>query len=122
MATRYRNVVVPIRVSSGTNAASAVVVTEAGFIKRAVIAFGTPDNTGMVRAAIEGNNGEKLAEMQAIDVYKPRNIGYEQDGVPVNVPGGGQIAFKILATQNFTSDFVADLILIYGEDEPCNNF
>lgn len=119
MSKRYRNVVVPITVDAGTNSGSVVVTTEAGFIKRAMIAFSTPDNAGMVRATIEGNNGEKLAEMQAIEVYKIRNVAYETDGVPINVQGGGQIAFKVLATDTFNADFVADLILVYGEDEPC---
>lgn len=122
MSKRYKNTIVPIKVLSTTNGNSVTVTTEPGYIKRAIIAFPTPDNVGMVRASIEGNNGEKLAEMQAIDVYKNRNIGYEQDGIPMNTQGGGQLTFKILATANFNSDFVADLILIYGEEEPCSNY
>lgn len=120
--TRYKNTIIPIKVLAGTNGNSVTVTTEAGFIKRAIIAFPTPDNTGMVRAAIEGNNGEKLAEMQSIDVYKTRNIGYEQDGVPMNIQGGGSMTFKVLATELFNADFSADLVLIYGADEPCSNY
>lgn len=117
--SRYRNVVVPIKILSGSNSGSVSVSTEAGFIRRAVIASSVPANTGMVRASIEGSNGEKIAEMQALDVFKIRNVEYALDGVPVNVNGGGQITFKVLATDNFSADFVADLILIYSEDENC---
>lgn len=119
--SRYRNSIVPITIVSGTNGGSTPgITTEAGFITRAIIVSSVPNNAGMVRAAIEGTNGEKLAEMQPLEVFRSRDVNYETDGVPVNVQGGGLITLKILATANFGADFVADLILVYGEEQPCN--
>jgi len=116
---KYKSVVIPIAVDAGTRGNATTVTTEAGFIRRAVIAHGTADNSGMVRATIEGINGEKLAQMQALEIYRTRNIGYSEDGVPLNVGGGNQMTFKILATEDFNQDFVADLVLIYDEEENC---
>lgn len=120
--SKYKNSIVPIKVLSGANSGSVTIATESGFITRAVIVSPTPTNTGMVRATIEGNNGEKLAEMQALQIFRSRETDYEKDGVPVNVHGGGQITFKILATANFGADFNADLILVYGKETPCDNY
>jgi hypothetical protein len=120
--SKYKNSIIPINVLSGANSNSVTINTEAGYITRAIIVSQTPNNPGMVRATIEGNNGEKLAEMQALEIFRSRETEYEKDGVPVNVHGGGAITFKILATKNFDADFNADLVLVYGKETPCDNY
>ncbi|MFY0481659.1 hypothetical protein ACI6PS_03565 [Flavobacterium sp. PLA-1-15] len=116
---RYKNIVVPLIIPAGTNSGRVTVGTESGLIKRCVIASKEPNNQGMVRALVKDSAGDKIAELQAIEIYRSRDVEYSKDGVPLNIIGGSQITYEVIATENFDSVFHSDLILIYEEQESC---
>lgn len=116
---KYRNVVIPLTIVAGKSSGSVTETTLPGLIKRCVIAKSSINNPGTVRAAVKDKAGDKIAELQHIDIYKIRDVEYKNDGVPLNINGGSPITFEVIATQNFGADFHCDLILIYEEQENC---
>lgn len=116
---KYKNFVLPLIVPSGQSTKKITLQTEDGFIKRAVIVHGASANNGVVRALIKDATGDKLAELQPVEMFRSRDVQYKEDGVPLFVKGGTLMTFEIIATANFTADYQADLVLIYEEEENC---
>ena len=112
---RYKNIVVPLVILAGTNAGKVTVGTESGLIKRCVIASKEPNNPGMVRALVKDKAGDKISELQALEIYRSRDVEYAKDGVPLNIEGGSLITYEVIATAIFAADFHSDLVLIYEE-------
>lgn len=116
---KYQNTVIPLVVPAGATSNKVTIQTDPGFILRAVICHEEPNNLGMVRALTKGSSGDKISELQPLEIYRSRDVEYSKDGVPMNIPGGGLITYEVIATKPFDSEFQSDLILIYEEKQDC---
>lgn len=108
-------VVISLTVPQGEKGFSKTMPTLQGDIVACVVYHGEKNNTGFVRASIEDYGGKPLSKTQAIENYRSRdNVDYYKSGKPLFIEGGAEITFSVNATDAFTEDFKAELILIYG--------
>lgn len=74
-------------------------------------------NAGTVRVKIETDSGEVISPLTDIRNYRSREAGYKESMKPLFFETQGKrYVVTILATENFTEDFTADLVLAYQND------
>lgn len=115
-----KEAICPITIATGGTGGNNSVTPPAGHIVGCVIIQRGGDNPGMIRAGIKNQAQEPLSEMQAIENYRSREACYLEGCKPLNfIADGSAIYLNVLATAAFTTDFHADLILIYKDERFC---
>lgn len=120
---------VALNIATGANTKTEPFTPEAGLIVAACIYTNKADlstiNTGVITAKITDNSGFDIADEVDIRDFRSREGGSYRDSMkPVMLEGGRTYRFTVNATENFTGNFSATLILLYEKDfttQPCNN-
>jgi|GEM_PF-364564 len=115
--------VVNLTIASGASSGSVQFTPQPGKILGVKIFKAGGANDGLVNASVRGSNGDYLSRPQHIDNYRSREVAYMQDFKPMPYQGGSPLTWEIQATDTFSSDLVAQLIVVYApiEDENCKD-
>lgn len=82
-----------------------------------VVVYSKGDNPGMVRATLRTSQGKELIQLQPVENLRSRDVAFNMDGKPVDFSGGVALIFQIVATQPMNGEYLADVVLIYDQDE-----
>lgn len=114
--------IIPITVLSGTTGNTAQAKLPSGKITHAAVFYRdyTTANDGFVRVAITDASGQDISKMQSIENYRDRNAGYLEGKKPLDIEGGNIFNFIIQASIAFKTDFMAELVFVYeNENQTC---
>lgn len=109
--------VIPVTVVSGTNGKSESRSLPAGEISHVCAFYSDPStrNAGFVRASIKDVSGNEISQMQNIANYRDREAGYLEAKKPLPINGGQTVTVSILATENFSDNFLVDFVFVYKD-------
>jgi hypothetical protein len=111
--------VAPLTVVAGSSSNSVDFTPLKGKVIGCAIFTKGGTNAGMVRAVIKDNTGTEISRLQAIENYRSREAEYLKGAKPLNIETGSRtFTYEVIATSNFDTDLVTDLIFIY-EPESC---
>lgn len=105
--------VFPLLVEAGQNGNKTKFFLPSGKILGCSIYTGNRDNPGTVRASIKSISGEDISKSQHIDNYRNRDAKYMEGFKPLNINGGKDYVFEIVADEPFNANLNADLIFYY---------
>lgn len=109
-----------LTVASGTTGDKTDFFLPEGKILGCMVYKGDLNNPGYVRASIKNTGGEFISELQHIDNYRSREAAYLDGIKPLQIEGGKTYIFEVLATEQFTGDFMSELIFVYeNEKQSC---
>lgn len=107
--------VISLTVPNGSSTASATKSLQPGVIARVAAFFQdySSKNAGFVRLSIKDSNGYPVSQMQSIENYRDRNADYYGCKKPLQANGGENYTITVQATENFTADFLVDVVFVY---------
>lgn len=116
-ATKTIEEVISLTVTNGTSTNFKTKMLGAGKIVGVCAYFSdvSAKNPGFVRASIKDANGYEVSQMQNIENYRSRETEYLKGIKPIPLDGGTEYTVTILASDNFTSGFLADFIFVYEQ-------
>lgn len=108
---------VNLSIASGSASATATIRPRAGLIIGCAVYHNNAANPGTIQASFKTDDGEEIIPLVHINHLRSREAGYREGLVPLFLESKGKsYTFSVIATDNFTADFTAQLVLVYEND------
>lgn len=117
----YTTDTITLSINAGASSGAALQAIEPGKVVGVCLVTNGGANTGMVRVKVTDSTGADVVKITPIQILRNREADWSGSFYPLNFESQTQqLKFEIIASANFTTALIADLVFIYDtSDQIC---